>query len=263
MPNIDSQDWRNNYDKLRGQYQKLFNERKQATADYETTSKTTLDDMLSNTLPAAKKYLDESNQMGDVTSENYIPGVKKYMEDAEGYDTQQRRDEASGRAMSDVEVAGNQARQSALARLESYGIDPSVTRSASLDQNARISSALEAVKQGRDASIGVEERGRAYRSDALDKGSRLSQEETARGAMASDMYKSALGAANDTADEFTKIYGSPQQNLQNQKSLIDSSWQAKNDEIAGKLNKRAQGNPTLQQVGQITGAVAGGAAMAV
>jgi hypothetical protein len=257
---LDSQDWRDQYDKLRSRFQKLNEQRRPELRNYENITKTALSDLIGEVVPGAKSYFDQAHGLGDVVDQQYAPGVSEYIQSARQYDTPERRQEASGRAISDVMTAGDAARRGALDRLEAYGIDPSVTRSAALDRNARLGTALEAVKQGRDAATGVETRGRAYMSDALQTGAQAGALGIAAGRTGGDLLSSGVNAANSASELWANIYGTPVQNLQNQKDLISSSLSAKNMEVASKqAAKGMSGNP-VGQIGSLVG-MAGGAAL--
>jgi hypothetical protein len=258
VPELHTQDWRDQYDQLRNKYQKLYTQRMPVLKNYEQMVNTSLSDLLGETMPQAKQYFDQARQIGDFTSKELIPGTEEYMKSAREYDTPERQAEASGRAMSDVFTAGDAARTSALERLEGYGIDPSVTRNASLDRNARLQTALEAVKQGRDAATGVEERGRAYQSEALGRGAQLQQSGLQAGQLGGGMMTSGLNAANQVGNTWANIFGTPQENIEAQKGLISASLQSKEAEVNSKLaNKLGKGPGVAGIIGQTAGTALG------
>lgn len=266
---LDSQDWRDQYDKLRSKFQKLYQDRMPKLKEYETMVNSSLSDLLGETVPAAKSYFDQANGLGEFVTNEYTPALNEYMQSARDYDTPERRAEATGRAMADVQEAGNAARTSALARLESYGIDPSVTRSASLDANARLQTALESVKQGRDAATGVEERGRMYMSDALDKGATGAGLGISLGRTGTDMLSNNVNATSGVMRNIADIYGTPTENLNNQRDLIKGSLDAKIQEVqskqaasdGGAWGKIAGTVGTIAGIGLGSFAGAGGAAL--
>jgi hypothetical protein len=258
MAKIDTQSQRDNLDKLRGRFQKLYQERMPVLKDYEKLTSNAVHSLLGETMPAMQDMYAKAKGMTDVYSGDFVPATQRYLKSAEEYDTPERRAEASGRAMADVTTAGEAARQGALERLEAYGIDPSQTRGAALDQNMRVNSALEAVKQGRDAATGVEERGRAYVSDALDKGRDLVTGATALYGTGSNMANAAIGTANQTSNLWASIYGTPRENLKDQEQLLNDTVNAKATETQLKIANKGAGGGAAAGIGAGLGAVAGG-----
>jgi len=257
---LDSQNWRDQFDQLRGRFQKLYEERGDDLQNYENTVNTSLSDLIGETLPAAKQYFDEARDLGDVVSKDYAPAVSEYIQNARDYDTPEKRAMARQGAMTDVMTAGDAARKAAMDRLESYGIDPSVTRSASLDQNARLQTALEAVRQGRQAGLDVEERGQQYLSSALQAGAQAGGLGLSAGQTGAGMLQSATQTANQVGSTWANIWGTPAQNLEAQKGLIESSLNAKATEVASKQAAQGAKGSIAGALGQTVGMVAGGAA---
>lgn len=256
MPSkLDSQEWRDQLDGLRKRFNDLYKERAPILQDYENTVNQSLSDLIGEVVPAAREYFDASRNLTGVVNDQYAPAVGEYIQSARDYDTPERRMQAREGAITDVMGATDAARKSALDRLESYGIDPSVTRSASLDQNARVAGAIEAVKQARDASADVEERGRAYMSDALRFGEGAAQGSLAYGQAGAGMLTSATNAANTVGSTWANIYGTPVQNLEAQKGLIESSLNMKATEVASK--QAAAGGSPWGAIGQTVGTVGG------
>jgi hypothetical protein len=258
MAKFDTQEWRDQYDDLRGRIQKLYEERKGATADYEEMVNATLGDLLGETLPAAKQMFDQAREAGELYSGEFVPAMGEYLKSAQEYDTPERRASASGRAMADVTTAADAARKSSLERLESYGVDPSMTRSAALDSGIRVNAALDAVRAGNEASRDVEERGRAYTRDALGLGGELVGAELGLSGSASGMLTSGVNAANTVGSTWTNIYGTPRQLIGDQKGLIDASVAAKQAEANFKAG--TSGGSGLAGIGQAVGTVGGAVA---
>jgi hypothetical protein len=107
----------------------------------------------------------------------FQPLEEELVRDAEGYtDTRNRAraESAAGRAASDVSQQAALARAAAQDRLESYGIDPSQTRSQALDLSARVQEAAARAGAANVTREGVqraeEATGRALRSEALNIG---------------------------------------------------------------------------------------------
>lgn len=123
---------------------------------------------------------ESSAQTGGALIDRYtsqgIPFQDEYINKLKTWDTTDRREDRAAQAVSDINMTTEAARESELRRLESYGIDPSQTRSAALD--ARIQ-AQNAIAKAQAANAGR----RAVESEGL-----------TLGKTASDMYDQSLAA---------------------------------------------------------------------
>lgn len=90
--------------------------------------------------------------------------------DAADYNTVGRRESEAGAAQADVSTQFAAARTAAQDRLESFGIDPSQTRSAALDVSARMQEAAARAGAGNQARRQVEATGRQLRTEAINVG---------------------------------------------------------------------------------------------
>lgn len=90
--------------------------------------------------------------------------------DAESYASPERQEMEAGKAEADVAAQFNQARQAAQDRLESFGVDPSQTRSGALDLGTRVAEAAAQASAGNQARTQTENIGRALRSEAINVG---------------------------------------------------------------------------------------------
>lgn len=102
--------------------------------------------------------------------DTFAPMEDAFAKEAAGFDTQARQDAEAGRALSEVGQAFDANTRNAQRELERYGIDPSMTRSASLNLQASLERAKAQAQAGTDARRGVEDRGRALRAAAIDMG---------------------------------------------------------------------------------------------
>jgi hypothetical protein len=100
----------------------------------------------------------------------YQPLEDSLAAEAQDYSTPARREKQAGAAMADVSQQFKLARAAAQDRLESFGIDPSQTRAAALDVNARIAEATARAGAGNQARERTDAMGRALRSEAINVG---------------------------------------------------------------------------------------------
>ena len=90
--------------------------------------------------------------------------------DAESYASPERMEREAGKAEADVAAQFQQARQTAQDKLETFGVDPSQTRSGALDLGTRIAEAAAQASAGNQARTQTENTGRALRSEAINVG---------------------------------------------------------------------------------------------
>lgn len=100
----------------------------------------------------------------------FQPLEEQLAAEAQDYATPERQEVEAGRAEADVAAQFNQARQAAQDRLESFGVDPSQTRSGALDLGTRVAEAAAQASAGNQARTQTENIGRALRSEAINIG---------------------------------------------------------------------------------------------
>lgn len=100
----------------------------------------------------------------------YQPLEEQLAADAESYASPQRQEAEAGKAEADVAQQFEQARQTAQQRLESYGIDPTQTRSGALDLQTRIAEAASQSAAGNQARDRAIAHGEALRTEAINVG---------------------------------------------------------------------------------------------
>ena len=255
MAKFDTQVWRDRYDSMVKRLGKLYDARMPVLANYEATVNQTLDELIGSTVPAMQSMFRQATGIGDIVEGEYLPAAREYMQKARGYDTPERRASESAKAMADVGAAGEASRKAAIANLESYGIDPSMTRGAALDQNVRLQTALEQVRAGREAASDVEEKGQAYLRDALGVGQQLQAGGLQTAELGGRLGDTATRTASDTAATFANIFGTPLQNMQLRGDFTQASSGLKSAEAQFKQAK--SGGSPWAGIGQTVGLVGG------
>lgn len=124
----------------------------------------------------------------------FLPMQDKYIEEANNYDTPERREAEAARATVDIQRQAESARTNSDMRLRSMGIDPSQMRSATLLDTQNVAMAANQALAGNAARQGVEDRGRAMRADALNVGAGLPAQSLAGYAGAGAAGQGALSA---------------------------------------------------------------------
>lgn len=139
--------------------------REQYAADREVTQQF-LDVMLPNMRTESEAAARERDRYQTI----FQPLEDALAREAQEYATPERQELEAGKAQADVAQAFDAQRRSALATLESYGVDPSMARAGALDRSARISQAAASAGAANAARTQVENVGRALRGEAINIG---------------------------------------------------------------------------------------------
>lgn len=133
----------------------------------------------------------------------FVPLQDRFIADAEGFNTEARREMEAGRAVADVQRMAEAQRSNADARLASMGLDPSQFRSASIANMMGAQTAAAGALQANNARRGVEDKGRALRADAINLGMGLPAQATQAIGVSSGAGANASGAAAQGAGALT------------------------------------------------------------
>lgn len=128
--------------------------REQYAADREVSNKI-VNQFLATSQQEAQAAAEDRQRYKDV----FQPVEDRFVQTALNYDTPQRREADATRAIADVTAQFDAQRKSALANLESYGIDPSTTRGAALDVGVRTAQGAMAAGMANQARRQTEDRG--------------------------------------------------------------------------------------------------------
>lgn len=157
--------------------------------EQDTMNRDLLNQVLDIQLPAMREQFQQAQSDRERYQTQFRPLEDAFVQEAQEYDTPERRAMERSRAMADVSTQFDAQRRNALQRLESYGVDPSQTRNAALDIGVRTAQAAAAAGAATNADRRVEDTGRALRSDAINLG---------RGALsnAAGFYGQSVGAGS-------------------------------------------------------------------
>ena len=100
----------------------------------------------------------------------YQPMEDRLITEARTFDTPERRDKEVGAAQANVAQQFEAARNSNIQQLESFGVNPSATRFAGLDQRMRAAEAATKAAAGTMAATSVEDKARLLAGAAVDIG---------------------------------------------------------------------------------------------
>ncbi len=145
-------------------------------------------------MDAMRQQMEYAQRDRQRYEQTFLPMQDRYINEANEYDTPERREAEAARAQVDIQRQAEAARSNADARLRSMGLDPSQMRSASLLQTQDVANAAQQAAAGNMARQNVEDRGRAMRADAINVGAGLPAQALAGFAGAGNAGNAALGA---------------------------------------------------------------------
>lgn len=138
-------------------------------------------------------------------------GMEDYnVAEAKSFSSPERIAMERGRAEAAVQTAFESQRENAQRQLEAYGIDPSQTRSAAMDRNARIAAAAQQAGASNIAAANTEAIGRALRAEAVNIGKGYPSQVAAAYGTSLNASNSAMGNVNTTASTAANAFGNAQ-----------------------------------------------------
>lgn len=133
----------------------------QANSDIYRQQQEQVDDLLGTINPAIQDSAGMGGTLLDRYKEQGLPFQDEYINKLKGWDTTARREGRAAEAVNDLSLTTEAAREAELRRLESYGIDPSQTRSAALDSRIQAQNAVAKAQAANAARRAVEGAGLA------------------------------------------------------------------------------------------------------
>ena len=130
----------------------------------------TTDELLAVLMPTMRSEAAAGEEMRNRYRDTFIPLEDQFIRDAQGYNTPERQEAEAARAVTDVTQAFDAQRRGALARLESYGVDPSTVRAGALDRGVRVAQAAVTAGAANSARLNTEATGRALLGEAINIG---------------------------------------------------------------------------------------------
>lgn len=175
--------------------------------EQDRMNRETLGQVLDVQLPAMRDQFNNAREDRQRYEDVYRPQEDALIKEAQQYDTPGRRAEERGRALADVAGNFDAARRNSLQRLESYGIDPSMTRNGALDLNARIQQAQAGAGAANAADQRVENTGRALRADVVNLGKGLPSQVASSYGQSVGAGQAGVAGANGTTATSTSALG--------------------------------------------------------
>lgn len=162
------------------------------------SNKGTTDKVVDALLESQSKVDDRADEYYQRYKDVFQPAQDRYLEDAESFDTQQRRDTERGRAQAAVAQNFDAARAAATRQLESFGVNPASTRYAALDIGSRLQRAGASAAAGNEADRATEATGFGLRANAINMGNGLPAQSNSASGTAAGAGTGAVSSGNST-----------------------------------------------------------------
>lgn len=219
-----------------------------------------LQQVLDTQLPIMQETADQAREDRERYETQFQPLENNLIEEFQNYDSPERQQLERGRAIADVNAGFDAQRRNALQRLESYGVDPSQTRSAALDMGVRTQQAAAQAAAASGATRNVENTGRALRAEAINIGKGLPSQVAASYGQSIAAGNSGVGNANNTtstgASALTSGNGAMGQALQGYGQGANIQSQGFNNQMAAYNAQAQQSQAALQGLGSVAGMAA-------
>lgn len=204
-------------------YSSIANASTESAKIYAATSREQLDwakQQYNDIAPTTKAYLssmiDNSNSATANAEKDraryesiYQPMEDKFVGQAKDWNSPDRANQEAGAAQAEVANQFNAARKSALAGLESYGIDPSQTRYGALDLGTRVQQAAATAAAGTQSRRNTEATGLALEGEAINIGKGYPGNVAQSYGTATSAGSAGLSAANTGLATGSNAMGSP------------------------------------------------------
>jgi len=241
-------------DKLQREYLKF---QESSYADQKAIS----DQINAIQLPAMEDEAAMSQQMRDRYREMGIPFEDEYLDTITNWDSEERRDNRAGQAQAGVGMASDAAREAEIRKLESYGIDPSQTRSAALDSNLRFQEAVSKAAAGNNERNAVEREGISLGGEAVNIYKGMPAQSAQSLATATGAGQTAFGNSNALGNFGTQGYMNASNMNASNANMYNSAYNTSGSLYANDLNKweLEQKYSTGAAIGKLAGTALGAA----
>jgi hypothetical protein len=226
--------------------------------------------------PYAQQYMASQVGAADIERQNaadqqafynetYKPIESTFAKQALDYNTPANAEQKAGAAMADVANTFDANRKTALAQLESFGIDPSQTRFGALDLDTRVRQAAASAAAGTLSRLSTEATGLSLEGEAIKTGRGYPTDVANAYRTATDAGSFGIGTANSAIHTGSNATGSPtsyfglgNQSRYNQAGALNMGFNNAYD--SARLNASLQAN-TMSGIGQLIGGGFGAAAL--
>lgn len=227
--------------------------------EQDANNRAILERVLGVQLPIMEESFKQAQQDRERYMTTFQPIEDQLVKEANSYATPERAAFERSQAIGDVNSQFDAQRRQSLQRLESYGIDPSQTRSQALDVGVRTAQAAAAAAAATGATQRVEDVGRSLRADAINLGRGLPSMVASSYGQAIQAGNSGVGNANSTFGTSSNAIGTPGQYMG---QALQGYGQSANILSQGYNNRLNQFNSSQNAMGQwldVAGTIGGAA----
>ena len=152
--------------------------------------------LLGAALPAMADSFSWAAEQRDRFNEHIMPQMESLFKEAETYASKGEEQRQRSSAIQDTKSAAEAQRNAQLRKLESYGVDPTDTRYAALDQQAGVGEAAMSALAANQASERTKQIGRDLRTEAIGVGGQFLQDANASNQIGAGIGTGAINAAS-------------------------------------------------------------------
>jgi hypothetical protein len=163
------------------------------------------------TLPASEAMFSWAATQRERFDEFVQPQMESLFSEANLYASKGEEDRQRGAAIQDVKAATEAQRESQLRKLEGYGVDPSMTRYASLDKQAGVAEAALSALAANQAGERTKQIGRDLRSEAINVGTGYLNDANINAVNAANVGASGANVGNAAANTGIALQNAPTQ----------------------------------------------------
>lgn len=229
--------------------------------EQDVNNRAILDRVLGVQLPIMEETFQNAQTDRARYEQTFQPIEDNLIKEFNDYGSPERMDTERGRAIADVSSAFESQRRNAAARLESYGIDPSQTRSQALDIGMRTAQAAAQASAADAATQRVENTGRALRADAINIGRGMPSQAAQSYGQSIAAGQAGLGGANATSANSANLanssLGFSGQALQGYNQGANIRTQGYQNQMAGIEMQNANAAAGWNTAASLVGGVAG------
>lgn len=157
------------------------------------------EDVMGVQMPAMQDMYDWAQADRKRYEDVFVPQQDKFIDMANKYASPEEEQRQRAAAGQDTAAAYEAQKEAQLRKLDSYGIDPSQSRHAGLDQRARLSQAAATAQNQNMAAERTKAIGRQLQGQAINMGAGLPGQAIAQAGNAANIGASALSGAAGTA----------------------------------------------------------------
>lgn len=216
-------------------------------------------DYLKSTTDTSEENRTRAQDYYTTYKDTYLPIETGFAQTALDYNTPARTEQRAGAAMADVAGQYEASRSTALASLESYGIDPSQTRYGALDLSSRVAQAAAQAAAGTKSRINTEEIGLGLQGEAIKTGRGYAPDVSGAYKTATDAGSSGLTSATNLYGTGAKAMGSPTDYFSGGTSALNTEAGVLNTGYQNELSSTKLNNQNTSDTWKGIGSLAGAA----